>query len=354
MRCKSPMTRLLQAMLLIAAWASVARAESLSFIANGPNDHEYGLLTSIPTGFGEGEFTMELWLKPDDSYAVGTIASGTPGQLTLWAAADVEPYSSGGWWFRGNFLLDGHNNSAFENGTFSLQFYGGGRVRWLFGDGVVAGPGGHWSVGAFPATNTPTLLDGQWHQLTMVRRWSGVTDANLELWIDGVLIGVETSFARTDMRAYWDEWSGFPVGQEGWFWGAEKQAAIGAISQYEDYKGLVDEIRFWSLAKSPAEIASGFSDPVSGSEPGLVGVVRFDEGSGLQACDALNPAQCITLINTMPSVWSPSEAPVGGTMVVPAVSQWGMIAMLLSVLVGATLLLRTAHFRDAETLRQHR
>jgi Concanavalin A-like lectin/glucanases superfamily len=333
-------TQILVTTILISGWASVAKAQSLSFIANGPNDHEYGLQTVLPDTFGENEFTMELWIKPDESYPVGTITSDTPGQLTLWAAADIEPYSSGGWWFRGNFLLDGHNNAGFENGTFSLQFYGGGRVRWLFGDGSFAGLGGHWSIGAYPASDTPSLLDGQWHQVTLVRRWSGVTDADLELWIDGVLVDVETSMFRTDMRFYWDSWLGFPGGQEGWFWGAEKGAATGALNQYEDYKGLVDEVRFWSLAMSPTDIASGFQNPVSGNEPGLVGVIHFDEGSGPQACDTMNPTQCIALINTEPSIWSTSDAPLAGGIAVPTVSQWGMIAMLLSILVVATLLFR--------------
>lgn len=172
------------------------------------------------------------------------------------------PYSSGSWWFDGNFLLDGHNNNAccgFSDGTFSLQFYGGGRVRWLFGDGMSAGPGGVWSIGAFPATNTPTLLDGEWHQLTLVRRWSGTSDADLELWIDGALVDSETSTVRTDMTFWWDTWPGFGA-QAGWFWGTEKQAAIGVLSQYEDYKGLVDEVRFWSRAKSAAEIAQEFGE----------------------------------------------------------------------------------------------
>lgn len=246
----------------LALSATAVRAQSLNFIQNAPSDHEYAHHLGIPTGFGDAEFTLELWILPDDSLPVGPTTRDTPQQLVNWSDADTAPYSSGSWWFDGNFLLDGHNNNAccgFSDGTFSLQFYGGGRVRWLFGDGMSAGPGGVWSIGAFPATNTPTLLDGEWHQLTLVRRWSGTSDADLELWIDGALVDSETSTVRTDMTFWWDTWPGFGA-QAGWFWGTEKQAAIGVLSQYEDYKGLVDEVRFWSRAKSAAEIAQEFGE----------------------------------------------------------------------------------------------
>lgn len=283
---------------------------SLGYTVNAQNEHDYGQQTVIPPGFGEAELTLELWIKPDDRFPVGPTSGGTE-QLTNWSDADNAPYATGTWWYDGNFLLDGHNNgSGFALGTFSLQFYGGGRVRWLFGDGVDAGPGGHWSVGAYPATSTPSLLDGAWHQLTLVRRFVGQTDADLELWIDGALVATETSSARTDMRQWFDGWSGFPSGQEGWFWGAEKQAAIGALSQYEDYKGLVAELRFWSIAKSAADIGSTFASAIRGDEPGLVGWFPMNEGSGDTACDVLDPTRCITLFQMKPGHWNDEGPPL--------------------------------------------
>ncbi len=290
--------------------ASQAGAQSVSFTVNNPFDSDYGLQTMIPAGFGDAEFTFEMWIRPDNSFPVGPVDPGTPGQRTNWSNVDNAPYSSGSWWFAGNFLLDGHNNSSFENGTFSLQFYGGGRVRWLFGDGVLVGPGGHWSVGAYPATNAPSLLDGSWHQLTLVRRWTGTTNAQLELWIDGVLIDTKVSSARTNMRTYWNSWSGFPSGQAGWFWGSEKQAAINLLDQYEDYKGLVDEIRFWSRAKMASEISAGYLLAVTGSEPGLVGAYSFNEGSGNSVCNRLNASQCIQLVNMKPGYWTTQNPPL--------------------------------------------
>lgn len=295
--------------------SAFGRQGSVEFFVNDPgsSNYDYADQTNIPLGFGEGEFTLELWIRPNDSFPIGTIVDGGVSQTQNWAIEDVEPYSRYNWWWTGNFLLDGHNNSSNEEGTFSLQFYGGGRVRWLFGDGSFSIPsGGVWSIGAYPASNSPSLLDGGWHQLTLVRRWQGQSDAQLELWVDGEIAGTETSDVRTDMRQWWTSWPGFPSNEEGWFWGTEKQAAIGRLDQYEDYKGLIDELRFWSRAKSPAEISAGFSNALTGNEQGLVGRYSFDEAQGIDVCDAIDPMRCMVLRNSYAGVWSPQEAPMTG------------------------------------------
>ena len=291
-----------------------ASAASLDLKLSSPNNYDYLRQLTIPSGFGNGEFTLEVWIRPNNAYPTGSTASGS-GQLNNWSSADLAPYSSSGWWYEGNFLLDGHNNagSNFHNGTFTLQFYGRGRVRWLFGDGASGNLSGRvWSVGAYPATNAPSLLDGQWHHLALVRRFSGSSGSQLELWQDGVLIDTESSSARTNMRQWWDNWSGFYSDQRGWFWGAEKQAAIGAFSQYEDYKGLVDELRFWSRAKSSSELNTNWRAAVTGGESGLVGRYAFGEGSGSSTCSSITTSNCITLINA-PNAWNTAEAPVGGS-----------------------------------------
>lgn len=280
------------------------------FRANAPGAHDYGRQMRLPPGFGSGEFTLQLWLRPDTTYPIGPVPYPDGSQLTNWFDGDPQPYSSGDWWFSGNFLLDGHNNSSFQDGTFSLQLYGAGRVRWDFGDGVNAGPGSHLAVQAWPATNTFSLLDSAWHRVSCVRRWVNTNDALLELWVDGQFVASQTSNVRTDMTTYWTNWSGYPAGQAGWFWGAEKQAAIGAgINQYEDYKGLVDELLFWNRALSTAELADVLS-PVTGAESGLVGWFSFREGQSGVARDALDPARTIVFSNVTSNAWSRQNAPL--------------------------------------------
>ena len=278
---------------------ATACAQSAQFVVNAPNDYEFGELVTIPAGFGAGEFTLELWVRPNAGLPDSVFEQDDPEQLTDWFAGDPVPYSSEDWWYGGNFLLDGHNNNVFEDGTFSLQFYGAGRVRWLFGDGTDAGPGFLRAIQADPADSVPSLLDGNWHRITLVRIFTGVSTASLELWVDGVLIDSQESPVRTDMRNYWDSWSGFPVGQEGWFFGSEKQAAVGIVSQYEDYKGLIDEISFFDRALTEDEIETGIADTV-----GLVGFFSFFEGNGAFACDDLDGSPCIEFVNFSTNPWS--------------------------------------------------
>ena len=123
------------------------------------------------------------------------------------------------------------------------------------------------------------------------------------------------------MRQWWDNWIGFPAAQAGWFWGAEKQAAIGALSQYEDYKGLVDEIRFWSRAKSPEEITHGWTHGVAGGENGLVGLYRFSECSGTTIANVLDPQDTMQFFGMKPGFWSQNDAPVVEATAVPVAMQ---------------------------------
>ena len=200
------------------------------------------------------------------------------------------PQTGGSWWYKGNFLLDGHNNADFGRGTFSLQVYGGGRLRWLFGDGQLV------PVQAWPADSTPSLLDGQWHRVILVRRYDN-GGAVLEMYIDGDLIASNNTIQR-DMREWWDTWDAFPSDQSGWFWGIEKQVVTGINQQYEDFKGWVDDRRFYARAKSAEEIRLQNAD--------LVGVVRYGEGSGSIACDGIT-GECSQV---SPGSWSAVDAPV--------------------------------------------
>lgn len=299
------MTRGVVAAALCTTLYVTRAAFAVSFHPNGPFDVEYGKQTEIPSGFGAGEFTLELRIKLDESFPVGPVGpQDSPRQRVNWSEADPAPYSSGDWWYTGNFLLDGHNNNDFKTGTFSIQFCGGGRVRWSFGDGVEAGPGGHWAVQAHPSSSTPSLLDDAWHRVALVRRW-GVdpAGADLELWIDGKLIATEQTSARTDMRPIFEAWPGFVPGEDGWFWGAEKQWANGTLDQYEDFKGELAELRFWSIARTK-EVLEAPDAAVANGAPGLVGLYEFSEAFGAPVCNAIGGGECIAFHET-DRAWHP-------------------------------------------------
>ncbi len=129
------------------------------------------------------------------------------------------------------------------------------------------------------------------------------------MWIDGDLIDTETSDVRTDMRTWWDSWPGLGD-QAGWFWGAEKPACVGVLDQYEDFKGLVAELRFWSMAKPVSSLAMDWAASVSGNEAGLVGWFPMNEGVGTSSCDALDANSCIALLQMKPGYWDEEGPPL--------------------------------------------
>jgi hypothetical protein len=281
-----------------------AGTHSLRSIDNGPNQYEYGRLTQFPPGFGAQEFTFEIWVRLDSrsAYPVGPCGSGGDVRRN-WCSENNPRYVSNCWWCNGNFLIDGVEfNNPQGIGTFALQFYGGGRVRWLFGDGAptASNQDGYWSVGNGPSASNPSLLDGRWHGLAVVRRFLGVSGAALELWIDGHLIDTETTFRRTNLESSWSSYASSTNAFDGWYFFAEKQAALGRLSLFEDYKGPVDEMRFYTRAKSPTELGQ-WRTPVSASTPGLVAWFDFTGATSNRACDRLGGNRCLTLVDGNPT-----------------------------------------------------
>ena len=60
-----------------------------------------------------------------------------------------------------------------------------------------------------------------------------------------------------------------------------------------------------------AELQNDWGAPVVGTEPGLIGWYTFSEAAGGSTCNDLTSSECITLINTAPSIWNAADAPLG-------------------------------------------
>jgi len=88
----------------------------------------------------------------------------------------------------------------------------------------------------------------------------------------------------------------------------------------QGWSGVMDEVRLWSVAKTPAEIAANMNVVLTGTEPGLVAYYRFDEGSGdftddtskkpshrLQSCTSKS-TRCAE-VNAAKPVWVDSDLP---------------------------------------------
>lgn len=271
---------------------------SLFFPRSNVSFNSRGVLAALPNGFGDGEFAFELSIRP--SVVGGAIDLGSTASVKndRWSNDDTTRYSSEYWWTLGNFLLDGHRNAGNWSGSFNLQLYDGGRVRWLFADAAASGRIGNLHA----VQGGPQLLDGQWHRIICVRRWDGGSGAILELWVDGELAGTEASTARTNMATtYWDSWTDYPVGGRNWMFAVEKISALGG-ERWERYMGLIDNIRFYGRAPTESELENEVITS------GMLADYGCNEGLGTVVGDALDGAN-ITLENATGDVWSSDGAP---------------------------------------------
>lgn len=275
---------------------------SLDFVTNAADDHEHAAISVLPDGFGDAEFTLELWVRPRVA-SFSAASDGSAAQLTDWMTFNPAPYDTPEWWFRGNFLLDGHNNTDFFAGTLSLQF-ANGRVRATFGDGAAADARSGDLHGVVGTTN---IVDGAWHKIAFVRRWDGGTGAILELWVDGVMEDSETTTARTNMATtYWDSWSGFPVNQRNWMFGTEKQAAttVNLRTQYEDYKGEMAGPAFFGIARATGDLEN-YTAPWRTTDAGMLDFFDYAEQTGSTSVPNLDVAGDMTLVNQQAGgMWS--------------------------------------------------
>ncbi len=301
---------------LFLALAPASHAASLRLLENAPQGHDFADLPALPAEFGAGEFTFELWIKPDADFPVGPVWRASKRQLRNWSDGDPEPYSSPTWWLTGNWLLDGMTRPRGyapgdpREGSFGLQFYGGGRLRWLFADSSDGMPQGMvWAVQAWPAATADALLDGRWHHVAAVRRWRD-GGARLELWIDGRRIAVTDIPQRTDLRRIWrslphpDD----PTELGGWAIGSEVMSAWDyEFNQYEDYKGLIDEVRLWTRALTPDELAA-CSSAFDGAT-GLAARYSFDESRGVRVHETHGRLPPILLHKTRANSWTGEDAP---------------------------------------------
>jgi hypothetical protein len=308
--------RLTLLLALACALPLTVPAASLRLLENGPQQHDFADLPSLPARFGEGEFTVELWIKPDARYSVGPVWRASKRQLSHWSDADPKPYANPAWWLTGNWLLDGmtrprgYGPGDSREGSFGLQFYGGGRLRWLFADGSADMPAGMvWAVQAWPASETPSLLDDQWHHVAAVRRWHD-DGARLELWVDGRAVATTDIPTRVDMRAFWHSLPhpDDPAELGGWAIGSEVMTAWDyEFNQYEDYKGLVDELRLWTRALTPDELSRHARTPTVARGDGLVARYAFDEGRGVQSRSSIAGAPMLVLHKPQAESWSPDD-----------------------------------------------
>jgi hypothetical protein len=137
-----------------------------------------------------------------------------------------------------------------------------------------------------------TLGDQTWHHVAATFS-HGTVKLYLNGALDKTITGVLTPLVSTEPVAF---------GREGTYPGGT-------------FNGSIDEIRIWKVVRSKSQIARALTKRLLGSETGLVGYWRFDEGTGQVAADATGHGLNGRLgestgADTWDPAWTTTTAPV--------------------------------------------
>lgn len=184
-----------------------------------------------------------LSLDGDGDYAITPLTDLSGDELTIQ------------YWFKGENI-----QSAVRQQSSGYIVAGWGGSHILSFDG---------GTGGLDAGSAAT--DGTWHQLTM--SWKRDTAGGFATYLDGALIERRDSADAEvpDINA---------------------QVYFGAFNGVGEFaNGQLDEIAIWEHALTEAEVQSGWNQPLSGDEEGLLGFWNFDDGQGADLSDYGNDAE---------------------------------------------------------------
>ena len=168
------------------------------------------------------------------------------------------------------------NVSSYQYGTLISKFEDDGDNRgWMINMGetgdttklcVTQSASGawvnpiQWNTGFSPALNT-------WYHIAVVFD-SALSSNQLKLYVNGSLYA-QTSWYSTivvnNADLYFGGYDGPGNGVNG-----------GANSRF--YNGALDDVRLWNVARTAAEIQNNYGQILAGTEPGLVGHWKFNQG----------------------------------------------------------------------------
>ncbi|MEZ6097087.1 MAG: protein kinase [Pirellulaceae bacterium] len=193
--------------------------------------------------FCESSFTVEGWFK----YDWRTNLEGANSTGAVFTVASSEKYTAVG-----------------------AEVFADGRLR------VVHRNPPH-NIGGINLISRTNVADQQWHHLAVVRG----DDAKLRLFINGELEDI-SEVVVDDFES-----ASYPV-----------NIGMNVKQNPRYFTGLMDDIRFWSRARSGEEIIAGMHSPVEPASPGLVAAYDFDDEDQI-----LNPIENVTPdINVSPVV----------------------------------------------------
>ena len=137
---------------------------------------------------------------------------------------------------------------------------------------------GNWAISS--------VADGQWHHFAIVSE-SGV---GTTLYLDGVSQG-----SRGNTRTSLDLADGVI------YFGQEQDALGSRLDRTQTADGILDEMRFWSVARSETEIADNLNATIPVDSIGLTAYYKLDETSGRTVADATANGLDATAVTLSPN-----------------------------------------------------
>jgi hypothetical protein len=218
------------------------------------NGNNYVNVNSSVYSSQGSDFTWEAWIKTSSN---GTIIAKT-----------TDP--NGGWAPGGKslFIRDGKVG-------FDVGFYG-------------------------VLETTTTYNDGTWHHisLTVQKNVSGSQDL-CTIYVDGIS---KASSTNLDVDAYGE--SGFTT-QIGY--------TNSNFPSPSYFVGAIDEVKIWNVARTAADVANSYKGCATGTEPGMVGYYKFNEGTGSSVANSVTGAPSGSFVNS--PQWIVSGADVSASVI---------------------------------------
>ena len=143
---------------------------------------------------------------------------------------------------------------SWNNDGYRLNTGTGGNIQfWTFQSGA----------NQLSKSSSGVLVAGNWFHVAAVRQ-----GASVRVWVDGV--DVTTTFGSHIDPAY----------------SASRQTYIGTSYAPEAFNGTISEVRVWNYARSESQIKADMFKELTGTEEGLAGYWKLNEGSGTIAHDS--------------------------------------------------------------------
>jgi Concanavalin A-like lectin/glucanases superfamily/Ig-like domain CHU_C associated len=348
---------------LLSAWVAgatisclceSARIPVVAAIGNSLSDNKLSCSNMMATLDAGSGFSSYLWSTGATTQTLNTNQAGIYSVTTTGTCSGTDTVSVVGFTHSENALaFDGANDyvaieNMFYQGSyteFTVETWlrvtnSGSQIIASFdrseywrleinGDGAGAGQIGfdiNTSSGILDFGSTIRVDDGNWHHV------AGVFDnGTVNIYIDGVLDATTTTgstFGSGTTRY------GF-LGT-----GSEASSYNGTRGPNNHFRGDLDEVKIWSVARNQTEIRQNMTKHIAGNEANLELYYKFDENSGNTVNDySTSIIQNAAMFNFGAGARIVSGTPMGDESVVLYPATWAAQTSVISSCDGETLTL---------------